>query len=611
MPSSAETMDDTGSAGSLIKVAGLGSRLALVLNAVACHFANSGVDVHSISKGISLFALMLKQIGQTIQSENSNNSQEALDTAREIAERAQVVFDEIQDMLDQVQRSGAQGAGQSLLVVQQRFKSCFKKQRVTYLLAYLESLKLNLTVMLQILQLDQLIRSKDSLSGSPADDTIAQGRVEIQNMIVVRYWTIKRLDRLWDLSREEAMECEKDEMNRTIDSSLSPATSSSPRSSSSSGITIAKLPVVALGQSDSSLSAIEQAPTNMLKMTEAVLELLLPRWTRTSGRGKSRQPEESNGGAGGVRQVYVSSDSDEVAFGSDFDGHDIQGYYLEGATTDWRKPHSQEARNQATQLKKRFSGYQPTVESDSEEYDSSSTRSRSPKDESRMNIGERNGHDTEQDQASARNGRSATNVENNRTQSRQFPNSYPGDPDFGNDRGSPVSSNATYRESRPTHQPQSQSRSQPQPQPQSIPSPKQRNTWPERPSTSPRSPTSPSPGFSTSPQVPYRGASTYRYHAPNLSPPSPSTGLLSPQAPRCHPPARGYPRSYSDRTYSLSSSPSRPRSRKSTSTQRADGGTDRHGNSSSSSSKRSATRGILGVTAIAGFLDALEAFSIF
>ena len=437
--------------------------------------------------------------------------------------------------------------------------------------------------------------------GSPADDTIAQGRVEIQNMIVVRYWTIKRLDRLWDLSREEAVECEKDEMNRTTESSLSLATSPPvQRPSSSSGTTIVKLPVVTLGQSDSSLGAIEQAPNDMLKMTEAVLELLLVRWTRTSGRSKSRQPEESNGS---VRQVYVSSDSDEVAFDSDFDGHDIQGHYLEGTTTDWRKPHSQEARNQATQLRKRFSGYQATVESDSEECDNSSTQSRSPKDESRMDISERNGHDMEQGQAqaSARSGRNATNVENHRDQPRQFEfraNSYPAwGSGFGNDRGSPVSS-ATSRESRPIHQPQG------------IPSPKQQSTWPERPSTSPRSPTS--PGLSTSPQVPYRGATAYRYHVPTNLIPSTSTAL-SPQAPpRCHPPARGYPRSYSDKTYSLSSSPSRPRSRKSTSSQLADGGTDRHGsNSSSSSSKRSATRGILGVTAIAGFLDALQAFSIF
>jgi hypothetical protein len=131
----------------------------LLLNAVACQVANSGVDIHSISKGISLFASRLKQVGQLLQAEDSIHTREALETARQISDQAQTVFNEIEDMLDKVQEGEAY-EDQKAPSVQQRFKSCFKKQRVTYLLAHLESLKLSLTVMLQVLQLGRLMEMK-------------------------------------------------------------------------------------------------------------------------------------------------------------------------------------------------------------------------------------------------------------------------------------------------------------------------------------------------------------------------------------------------------------------------------------------------------------------
>lgn len=152
-------------------VAGAGLRLSLLLNAVACQVANSGVDIHSISKGISLFSSRLKQVGHTLQAEDSVHTREALDTAREISDQAQTVFDEIEDMLDKVEAGDAY-QDQKALSVQQRFKSCFKKQRVTYLLAHLESLKLSLAVMLQVLQVGRMMGMKqcvysDEENGKP------------------------------------------------------------------------------------------------------------------------------------------------------------------------------------------------------------------------------------------------------------------------------------------------------------------------------------------------------------------------------------------------------------------------------------------------------------
>lgn len=148
--------------GSVASVASAGLRLALLLNAVACQVANLGVDIHSISKGITLFSTSLKQVRQSLQSEHSVHTQECLDTANQISDQALAVFEEVEDMLDKVQKPGSQttDVAQS---IQQRFKVCFKKQRVTYLLAQLESLKLSLMLILQVLQLGRLMEVKKSV----------------------------------------------------------------------------------------------------------------------------------------------------------------------------------------------------------------------------------------------------------------------------------------------------------------------------------------------------------------------------------------------------------------------------------------------------------------
>jgi hypothetical protein len=140
---------------SVIGVAGAGFRLSLILNAVGCEIASAGMEIHSISKSVTLFSLMLKQVGQALQASDSVHSDEALETAHELTNECQMVFDEIQEMLDKVTNKRQNGSGSPS--IQQRFKWCFKKGRVQYLLGQLESLKMSLLVILQILQLGKLM----------------------------------------------------------------------------------------------------------------------------------------------------------------------------------------------------------------------------------------------------------------------------------------------------------------------------------------------------------------------------------------------------------------------------------------------------------------------
>lgn len=146
-----------GNIASILGVAGAGFRLSLLLNAVSCEVANTGLEVHSISKSVTLFSLMLKQTGNVLQAGGSVHSREAVETAKSIADESNRVFDEIRDMLDRV--TTKRPNGEIAPSIQQRFKWCFKKHRVSYLLAQLESLKLSLSVMLQIIQLGKLMAS--------------------------------------------------------------------------------------------------------------------------------------------------------------------------------------------------------------------------------------------------------------------------------------------------------------------------------------------------------------------------------------------------------------------------------------------------------------------
>ena len=147
-----------GGVASINRVAADGFKLSLLLNAVSSDVANAGLEVQAISKGVTLFSMMLKHTSQVLQAPESVQSQEAVETAQSIADEGTRAFDEINEMLERV-RSAQRVDDGSSSPVQQRFKKTFKKHRVTYLLAQIESLQLSLSVMLQILQLGTLMAS--------------------------------------------------------------------------------------------------------------------------------------------------------------------------------------------------------------------------------------------------------------------------------------------------------------------------------------------------------------------------------------------------------------------------------------------------------------------
>lgn len=358
-----------GSEASIVRIAGAGFRLSLLLNAAACQLAQSRIEIHSIAKGISLFALTLKHLGQTLETSDLDRSVEATEKAWEIAGQGQLIFVEIEHMLDKLQGTDTD-EDLRRIPVQDRLRWCFRKQHVTYLLAHLESLKLSLIVLQRILQLGGMLtlNKSSSKSSSPVlgnEDFVAQEKAEVQNMIIVRYWSVKRLDRLWDLVEQEASEAANDQTSQKIHLNYTNTASAlKPLIAATKGNDPTKLHLVTLGDSEVGLKDLERSPKDMVHLSQKAMNCLLRAWVPSLDTSKLYDPDQDSSKHVAPR-AFVSSDNEDDSEELNFD-EENRGYYLEGKTDDWRKPHSQEARAHAAQLRHKYSGYQARVESDSD-----------------------------------------------------------------------------------------------------------------------------------------------------------------------------------------------------------------------------------------------------
>ncbi|KAK2813205.1 hypothetical protein FQN50_000883 [Emmonsiellopsis sp. PD_5] len=304
---------------SVLSVASSGFRLSLLLNAVGCEVASAGIDVHSIAKGLSLFVTVLKHVGRSFQTRDSPHSWDALNTAKEISMQGRAIFDDIEIMLDKAQQKDGTS-------VQESFIRSFKKQHVTYLLAHLELLKLSLMVMVQVLQLGKLAAAKRNTPEPTGNDIIQEERAETQNMVIIRYWAINRLDRLYDLAVRESMEHRHIEENLRI-----PSLQFNGTVTQTSSTTVNRLPVISLGELDSSLAPIRQSPKDMVRISAKVIDPLIAHWTRLDGYAEL--PAEQRTVIRHTPNASCESESDHDYY-SDVEGLDIGGHYLEGTTTD-------------------------------------------------------------------------------------------------------------------------------------------------------------------------------------------------------------------------------------------------------------------------------------
>ncbi|KAJ5893757.1 hypothetical protein N7495_005448 [Penicillium taxi] len=335
-----------GSEALIFQTSGAGYRLSLLLNAAACELAQSRIEIHSIAKGVSLFALALKQVGQKMSSTNLDLSNKAQEKACEVAYQGQTVFVEIQLMLDKLHVTETDD-GLRRVPIFERLKRCFRKQHVTYLLAHLESLKFSLIVMLRALQLAESVKSSGDEPES--NDDIAQEKAEAQNMIIVRHWSIRRLDLLWDYAKEEAWEAEHDKISKKINCRYLDTAFTNPLSSTTRSFDLTKIRTVTFDDIDLEMRRIERVPKDMVHISETAVNHLLALWISAPD---SKSPNDKSDDSCHSR-VRVSDDA------NDLEDRNVDGQHLESDTTD--KPQCQKDQHQGTKLQRSYS-HQPRVE---------------------------------------------------------------------------------------------------------------------------------------------------------------------------------------------------------------------------------------------------------
>lgn len=441
-------------------------------------------------------------------------------------------------------------------------------------------------------------------------------------MLIVRYWSTKKLDRLYELARQEAKESQRPAVHFDSNERKTTTPSNSP--------SLTKLLIIPLGV-ESSLNSMEESPSDMLRLTQEVLDALLRRWIRVeAGQSVRLMP-----------QAYVSLGSDnELSDDDSLHRESVHGgYYIEGVTTDWRKPHSQEARIQAAQLRKMYSDKQAHVHSDSDGSGDSMVRT------GRRSTHKRKHHkkaypsseyDDMPEQAQMDN--STTTPTTSRPYSYSTTNTVPG---FDAENHWRHTSGSTKP------QPTVQTPTRPIPVPQPVPNSLNVNTGaqPERLATSqpvtrgvPSSPSTrngpyahgsfssyyktPTNGFPPTPSS-YTQQQSYYYPPPQQQPQQPQQ-----QYRQYSNPPPNFVRTLSDNTLHPTQQqqqqyltpPSQPHRHRSSRNNRTSKGSSSGSGSGGTRSpspynrhkdfKRTAMRGILGASAIGGFMDALEAFSI-
>ncbi|KAK2749677.1 hypothetical protein FQN57_005899 [Myotisia sp. PD_48] len=254
----------------ILESAEAGFRLSLQLNALSCEVFAAGMETHSIAKGVSLFVVSLKQAGRALQYPRSIHTSDAFGLVRDISRQGTYVFDQLESMLKKARQRPS--PEHYLDTPQEHFLRCFKKYRVTYLLAYLETLKLSLMVIMQTLHLGNLYSAKRFVK-PPFEDYVEQERIEIQNMIIVRYWSMNRLDRFHELAVAEAFKLYTESQmiphNPNISTPYRPPIGSP-----------IKLPLASFGDVDTIFKQANQSSRDMVQVSSYAVDSLLQKWVR-------------------------------------------------------------------------------------------------------------------------------------------------------------------------------------------------------------------------------------------------------------------------------------------------------------------------------------------
>ncbi|KAL9127636.1 MAG: hypothetical protein Q9217_003527 [Psora testacea] len=319
---------------SITAAAGAGFRLSLVLNAVKMKMASADSEITKISKALSDFSLMLKQVSKAMEEGGVIATQLAVDTALDIKDHSERIFQEIKNMTELAQVRDEKGNLTEIGI----------GQKVTW--------------------------------PRPTEKFMMQERAEIQNMIVLQHSSYEELKSLYSFANDEARQdsnspnCDdpppryddpaSDEIRLAITASPRP-----PKEEENTSTAMVQYHEQPLQQLDESLyQALVKENSTLSAPVPDIVNHLLHEWTQPEYPGPKRNPNSralAHKGPSHKNRRYMPriSDEEEDTTESEYDEScdQARGYYLEGPRPNGVKKNV------------RFRNQQAKVEDDADEED--------------------------------------------------------------------------------------------------------------------------------------------------------------------------------------------------------------------------------------------------
>lgn len=329
----------------------------------------------------------------------SVHSNEAINVAQQVLDESSAVFTDINSMLDRVRTKRQDGTISPS--VPQRIRWCFKKNSIEYLLGRMDRLQMSLSLMLQIIQLGSTMAST-SRHDPPErvkemSDKIRRERVEAQNVVVLYLFENQHLDQLYQVARGEVTESQSplEYLDESVDLTL--VSTNDTQLTKVEDVTLqsmkdlmVKPPKNVLPDFDDDWYRMAESKEDMLTVSDRVIDKLLDRWTvwRKRRDQELRQPQSRHNGRYRSAVDDAHDDEDASHFFERFQDRDDSptSKLLEGLTTDWRQPHSAQARMEKHRLQKSYAGYQPSVSEPGSDVEDSPSSTSSRKRPSKRHV---------------------------------------------------------------------------------------------------------------------------------------------------------------------------------------------------------------------------------
>lgn len=142
-----------GLAASIIQIAGAGAKLSTTLYKFVDSATRADQEINDIAGDVEITANALDSVGRVFENEEAHSiiSKKAIQDANNLIKRCEVVFQEINEVIEKRRKPGKDG--KQGLSVRGKFSWPMKEQRIQILRGRLESLKNSLILLFHVLQL--------------------------------------------------------------------------------------------------------------------------------------------------------------------------------------------------------------------------------------------------------------------------------------------------------------------------------------------------------------------------------------------------------------------------------------------------------------------------